>query len=219
MTPTAILLEIKHIIQIMIEVGLSNQQNYPVMKSTGSRDSEIGISGSPNLSISMKDRTYGEIYNLLNNGGAYHVRMIDGALLQMCYTFHRSKVSTHRLCVFPSPHLENYDADPESYENDELYADIVGRNIVHVPIRFDFDAANSRHIDVRHPKSHLTLGQYANCRIPVTAPISPASFVKFVLRNFYYTAFHAANLESIDSTFQFDETLSSKERAITHLSC
>jgi hypothetical protein len=64
-----------------------------------------------------------------------------------------------------------------------------------------------------------TLGQYPNCRIPVNAPISPTRFIKFVLRNFYYTAFHAGNLETIDSTFKFGETLTVAERAIMHVSC
>jgi hypothetical protein len=74
------------------------------------------------------------------------------------------------------------------------------------------------YVDVNHPKSHLTLGQYPNRRIPVNAPISPARFMKFVLRNFYHTAFHAAQLDQIDSNYQFAETLTAKERAITYVS-
>src|SRR5208283_5983238 len=100
------------------------QQNYPVLKNTGPRTGEIWIAGTPNLSVSMKDVPYSEIYALLDEGGAYHIRMIDGGLLQMCYRFHRNRLIGHRLCLFPAPHLENYDADPDAYENDELYADI-----------------------------------------------------------------------------------------------
>lgn len=39
------------------------------------------------------------------------------------------------------------------------------------------------------PESHLTLGQYQNCRIPVTAPMMPFRFIDFVLRNFYHTVY------------------------------
>jgi hypothetical protein len=217
MTPAQIVTQIKNVIQKMIEVGLSNQQNYPVLTDTGPRANEIGIAGAPRLSVSMKKVPYRTIYEALDRSGAYHIRMIDGALLQMCYRFDKGTVIAHRLCMFPAPHLPNYDADPESYDKDELYADIVEEGIVHIPIRFDFDAANDRHIDVNHPKSHLTLGQYPNCRIPVSAPISPARFMKFILRNFYYTAFHAANLEGIDGAFKFQETLTANEGAITYL--
>jgi hypothetical protein len=38
---------------------------------------------------------------------------------------------------------------------------------------------------VHHPYSHITLGEYKNCRIPVNKPISPLSFVNFVLEHFY----------------------------------
>ncbi len=33
--------------------------------------------------------------------------------------------------------------------------------------------------------AHPTLGQYKNRRIPVPAPIMPARFVGFILRNYY----------------------------------
>lgn len=217
MTPNDVVAEIQSIIRRLIEAGLSNQQNYPSVNRVGVR-TNIGISGAPEIAISMKDQPYSEIYDLLDQARAYHVRMIDGALIQMYYRFHRRIISAHRLCVFPAPFLEHYDNDPAIYEEDELYADIVGKGIVHVPIRFDYSADDNLHVDVRHPKSHLTLGQYPNCRIPVNAPISPAKFIKFVLRNFYHTAFHAAQLDQIDSTFQFAETLTTNERAITYVS-
>jgi hypothetical protein len=218
MTPGQAVNEIQTIISKMIEVGLSNQQNYPSTRKVG-HNTEIGIAGAPSFSVSMKDRPYTEIYDELDKARAYHLKMIDGALLQMCYRFEKRTITAHRLCVFPAPYLEQFDTDPESYDKDELYADIVGKSIVHVPIRFDFDASDNKHVDVKHPKSHLTLGQYLNCRIPVNAPVSPARFIKFVLRNFYYTAFHAGNLETIDSTFKFGETLTGAERAITHVAC
>ena len=72
---------------------------------------------------------------------------------------------------------------------DEIYADVIARNIVPFPVRFDYDGRDGIHEELAHPKSHLTLGQYENCRIPVTSPMTPFWFVDFILRNFYHTAF------------------------------
>ena len=109
MTPAQIVTQIKNVIQKMIEVGLSNQQNYPVLTDTGPRANEIGIAGAPRLSVSMKKVPYRTIYEALDRSGAYHIRMIDGALLQMCYRFDKDTVIAHRLCMFPAPHLPNYE--------------------------------------------------------------------------------------------------------------
>ena len=68
-----------------------------------------------------------------------------------------------------------------------MYADIISRNIIPCPIRFDFETRENVYSEIDHPKSHLSLGQYQNCRIPVSAPITPLHFIQFILRNFYHT--------------------------------
>ena len=217
MTPLEILTEIELVVRRLIETGLSVQQNWPCMRSGAHGIREIGISGTPDLSISMRDKPYWEIYEELSDAGAYHTRLIDGTMVQMLYRFHGEKLIGHRLCTFPAPNLDPYETEPKPYEEDEIFADIVAKNIVHVPLRFDFDDAV--HTDVDHPKSHLSLGQYLNCRIPVTAPLTPAKFLRFLLRNFYFTAFHARGLDRIGGSKAFTETITPKERLITYLSC
>ena len=91
------------------------------------------------------------------------------------------------------------------------------KNIVPFPIRFDFDADDKRHVDLSHPKSHLTLGQYQNCRIPVSAPITPIVFVKFILRNFYNTAYHLYEADLDLPVTYFGESITEGEQAIPHL--
>ena len=211
------LAEIELAIRRLIETGLSVQQNWPSMKGLPHGCREIGISGAPELSISMKDKPYWEIYEGLSDAGAYHSRLIDGTLVQMLYRFQGDKLIGHRLCTFPAPALDPYETEPQPYEDDEIFADIVAKNIVHVPLRFDFDDAV--HIDVDHPKSHLTLGQYLNCRIPVNAPLTPARFLRFLLRNFYFNAFKAHALEKIGGSKAFAETITAKERSVAYLSC
>ena len=102
MTAGQVFKEVQSIILRMIEAGLSNQQNYPSMRTIGHR-SEIGITGAPSISMSMKVRPYAEIYDELDRAHAYHLKMIDGALLQMCYRFERRTITAHRLSVFPAP--------------------------------------------------------------------------------------------------------------------
>ena len=74
----------------------------------------------------------------------------------------------------------------------------MANNIVHVPLRFDYDASEDLHQIINHPKTHLTLGQYRNCRVPVSAPLPPIQFMGYLLRNFYHTAYrnYASTLPS-----------------------
>jgi hypothetical protein len=216
MTPKATIVEINGIIKRLIEASLSDQQNWPALTTLGGID-EICIPGNPPLSVAMKNISYRDIYAAMEAGKAFHIRMLDGAFIQMCYRFSANEIASHRLCMFPAPELESFDNDPDIYERDELYADIIGKNIVHFPVRFDFDVDPGKHIDVRHPKSHLTLGQYPNCRIPLAAPLSPARFISFILRNFYHNGFYSSGLDSINCAFAFPDTISASERRISHL--
>src|SRR5438552_11094569 len=133
MSPTAVFSDITMIIGSAIEAGLSDQQRYPAMRRVGRNDYDIYIEDSPDLSPSMKDRPYDEIYDDLSNSGAFNLRMIDGALIQMLYTFREGGISSHRLAMFPSPHLEIYEDAQREYEDDHIYAEIVGRSLVKFP--------------------------------------------------------------------------------------
>jgi hypothetical protein len=209
--------QIRLIITKLIKTGLSIQQNWPVLTGRPRGIEEIAITGNPPLSTAMKNIPYKDIYTSIESERAFHVKMLDGALIQMCYRFNQGRIESHRLCMFPAPDLDSFDFDPEPYDRDEVYADIVGRNVVHFPIRFDFDQNPLKHVDVKHPKSHMTLGQYPNCRIPVSAPLAPAKFIKFILRNFYHTRFYSSELEHIDSPLVFSDTISAGERSVTHV--
>lgn len=121
------------------------------------------------------------------------------------------------LSYFPSPDLEHFQNDPEAYLQDEVYADIIDRNIVPFPIRFDFSDDETDFEEIHHPRSHLTLGQYKNCRIPVCSPVSPLTFGGFILRNFYNTAFRKYSDSIPVSRFSFADCITAKERGIPHI--
>jgi hypothetical protein len=85
------------------------------------------------------------------------------------------------------------------------------------PIRFDYDMREGIYQELEHPKSHLTLGQYENCRIPVSSPLTPFYFIQFILRNFYHTA-HNKYADRLPRFGQiFDETIMAAEKQVIHI--
>lgn len=207
--------EINDITQKLISIGLSPQQNFPSRTETGKGSSKISYSGMQDLSIVLKNVDYKKMYEELDENNNYNIKMIDGALIQLMYTYEKSSLISHRLAFFPSPFLESFQNAPEIYEDDEIYADIIAKNILPVPIRFDYDPANHKELD--HPKSHLTLGQFKNCRIPVCSPIAPSTFISFILRSFYNTAFKKFTAQLTFSSKLFQKTITSGEKKILHI--
>lgn len=177
--------EIDAIIRILIESSMSAYQNFPIIKNKGTKQ-RLEWSSINNLSISLKNLDYHVIYSEIDKNSDYTIKLIDGNIIQMLYTFENNELVSHRLAMFPSPKLELYQSQPEIYENDEIYADIIGKRIVPFPIRFDYNTEDiiSTH---SHPNSHVTLGQYTNCRIPAYGPILARLFMQFILENFYNT--------------------------------
>lgn len=209
-TPANILKQIHKITAKLIRLGLSAQQNYP-----SNQKGCITYSGMKDISIAMKNIAYEEIYKNLEASENYNIKMLDGALIQMLYSYRDNKLVSHRLAFFPAPNLESFQNEPDLYEEDEIYADILGKNIVTFPIRFDYDPDNF--MDLEHPKTHATFGQYKNCRIPVSEPLTPEIFIIFLLRNFYNTAFRKYTQEFSISTHRFPQTITDKEKASFHL--
>ncbi|WP_082557931.1 DUF2290 domain-containing protein [Methylobacterium sp. Leaf361] len=214
MTPQQTLQNIRDVMSRVIRSGLSDHQNFPALRNVGTHEQEIYITGSPDLSISLKNLPYPEIYKSLGEAGAYNLRLVDGSLIQMLYTFKRNTIQTHRLALFPSPSLENFDADPQSYINDTLFNEITANYLVKFPVRFDFSASDSEFVEFDHPRSHLSLGQYKGCRIPASAPLSPAKFMRFVTRNFYFPAIELLKFADPDSDPKFSDTITVGERAL-----
>ncbi len=135
----------------------------------------------------------------------------------MAYAFDRNALAKHRLAFLTCPYLMRFDEDPARYFNDERYTDILSREVDPISIRFDYDHSDSRHKDVLHPKSHLTIGSYEHCRVPVSSPLTPLGFVGFVLRNFYRTATDdfASGLPRARAVFP--TSITAKEEAVIHV--
>ena len=183
MTPRATLDQINRLVRHLVETGLADDQRSAFRRGTGVV--EVTFDGARQVSAALGNASYVEVYEVFARDRVFNAKLLDGALIQMMYRFADNELEQHRLAFFPAPHLEQFERDPDAYREDQLYAAIVGRSVLPLPVRFDFDARDDRHREIMHPKSHLTLGEYAECRIPVSAPLTPHRFIDFILRNFY----------------------------------
>ena len=215
MDPQIILKQIKQLTVDVIEAGICDAQNFPSLTRSPGRISEIGISSVDN-SIFLKNIPYSEMYSELLKRKHYNIKMIDGALISLLYRFQNNDIIAHRLSFFPAPNLEVFQNEPELYLEDDIYLEFLDKRIVTVPLRFDFDSGDA-FIPVEHPKSHLTLGQYENCRIPVSSAVSPYQFMEFILRNFYHTAQNKSCIHLTKYTDKFEKSIVPEEESLIHV--
>ncbi|NJD91414.1 MAG: DUF2290 domain-containing protein [Geobacter sp.] len=219
MTPQQTLRQITELTGALVGLSLSNEQNFPSVHGDAKSVFEITVSTSTSMSIALKNVAYRDIYCELEKARCFNIKMLDGALISLRYRFNAGIICEHSLSYFPSPDLEHFQNEPEIYLEDEIYADVIAKNIVPFPIRFDFSDDPEKFVDVHHPYSHLTLGQYENCRIPVDSPLGPLAFGGFILRNFYNTAFLKYSEQIPASALAFANTITVNERKIPHVVC
>ena len=208
--------EVRNITGILIREGLAESYNFPSIK-TDKGVTNIEFEGSKDLSIALRNVPYSDIHKELVGGKRYNYKFPDDAFIQMAYSFNdKDRLIKHRLCYFPSPTFEPYQDEPDIYELDEIFADIVFRNVLPVPIRFDFDPKNAKELD--HPHSHLTFGQYKNCRVPVIAPVRPTHFIQFILTSFYKKKYDQMKSGlGHDFLKKMPSTASKKEKSVLHM--
>ncbi len=214
--PVDVLKEIRRITETLVEKGLCDDQNMPALIERAKKRTHVSYDGATFAGM-FEERSYTDYYLDCLIGRNYNLRLLDGALVQMNYEFYRNTVTRHRLAFFPSPALESYQNDPDVYIEDVFFAEVVEKQVVAVPIRFDFDSRESVAIELLHPKSHLTLGQYTRCRIPASAPLTPAHFVDFLLRSFYNTKFNEISIDMPTSHHRFMNCSSEAERGVVHI--
>lgn len=206
--------EIKNLTNFLVNKSISINQNFPKYANN-----ELVWENYKNIAFSLKNETYEKIYNACLDEKDYNIMLLDGAFLQMKYQFHRNKIVGHILSFYPNPNFEKFQDNPEEFEElyfgNELFTDILDKKTIIFPIRFDFSDV---HTDIIHPRVHCTFGNYKDCRIPITKPISPKRFVSFILRNFYSYKFLEDNLETeLESNLNFDELATDNEKRLLHI--
>ncbi len=211
--------EINTITLKLVELGLSIQQNFPYREG-----SSISFREGGNISNLLKNVSYEEKYALINKENNYNVKLLDGALLQLMYQFTANgrELVSHRLAYYPAPHLPNYEAEPEDYESkyfgESEFHDLVELNVVKTPLRFDFNSDGKTFKEIHHPYSHLHLGEYESCRIPVYSAVCPSSFINFILRNFYNSALRSYCEDYSFAVTRADKTITDNESVLMHVS-
>jgi hypothetical protein len=213
LNPKTTIKSIHAITSNVIELALCVDQNFPTSNIIRGGE-EISVADVDN-SIFLHASPYSDMYRQARESRAFNFIMIDGALLLMQYRFKAKELISHRLSFFPSPGLLLFQNESEVYWNDEIFADMIEKQSVGVPLRFDFDPAAFR--EVIHPASHLTLGQYSNCRIPVSSPLTPYQFVSFVIKHFYDTKENIFTDKMQPSDEHFCDCISDKERNVIYI--
>lgn len=218
MTPEEARSGINAIVRYLVEAGLAADQQFAFRRTRRGGVEEVTFDNAEVVGLALRGMPYEHVYSRFRRSRVYNVRMLDGALVQMMYAFDGDAVRSHRLAFVPSIRLERFQRAPEVYMEDEQFGHEVGRLLaVAFPVRFDYHAAAERHQTVVHPKSHLTLGEFPECRIPVSAAVSPRWFMDFVLRNFYDGPGYRYADELPRHDRGFDRCIDPLERQVMHL--
>ena len=213
--PLRLVGEISLLTARLVEIGLVDDQNVVAHRLLPDSRWAVTQPGA-DMSIALKKQPYVEIYGALVGSGNYAMQLLDGALIQMSYSGDDRGIDRHRLAYLPAHDLEPFQTDPELYLGEHHFIDVVGHQVMPVPLRFDYDSRDGVARDIIHPVSHLTLGQYQHCRIPATGPVTPSAFVSFILASFYSTPTQAQ--EHFISEVEFGEiTITRGEESRTHV--
>jgi len=211
--------QINKIVIELIRISLANDTN-SVKFNSNTNEISWASEGNIDISFVLKNEKYEDIYKESLNRKAYNICLIDGSLIQMMYRLDNRKknIIAHRLAYLPNPNIElfsnNDNFDAEYYDTLDIYSEFIDKSSYPIPIRFDFDIKEELYIECNHTYSHLTLGNYKDCRIPINSPVSPYKFLDFILKNFYnkkYINFHEK------CTLKFENLLSEKEKKVVHM--
>lgn len=218
MTPEEVRARINAIVLYLVEVGLAADQQFAFRRMRRGGVEEVTFDKAEDVGLALKEMAYEDVYVHFRRSRVYNVRLLDGALVQMMYAFESDAVMSHRLAFLPAVRSERFQRAPETYMGDEQFGHEVERVVaVALPIRFDYHSSEARHRPVIHPKSHLTLGESPECRIPVSTAVSPRWFMDFVLRNFYDSPGYEYADELPRDDGGFDRCIDPLERQVIHM--
>ena len=86
--------EIDSIINFLVQSGMSVYQQYPIIKSCTGAVKKLEWSNITNLSICLKNMDYSTIYSEIDKNKDYTIKLIDGNIVQMMYTFKNDILNT-----------------------------------------------------------------------------------------------------------------------------
>lgn len=214
--PKEIISQIEYLTGNLIENSFSSDQNFSSINTypegvtivTWDKNAHISETFDNNLS-------YKEIYDICRDRRYFTLLLVDEAIIQFYYKFKNGVLVNHRMAFLPSPYLEEFQNNPDVYINDLIYAEVINKSLVPSPIRFDYDKKASE--DVIHPRSHMTIGQYQNCRIPVRSALTPFQFINFIFNNFYNNILFNTDLYDKCNEIYFGSSITPSESNLVHM--
>lgn len=208
--------QINQLTSDLVGTAICDDQNFPIRRGDTWDTCSIEIS-KIDIASALKNKPYHELFYELEKARSYNLKLLDGALIQLQYRFDSNSLTAHRLAFYPNPDLSTFQNTPEEYLEDDIYLDIVDQRIVATPFRFDFDVRDEVAKNISHPRSHFTIGQYQNCRIPVERPLFPYQFIDFIIRNFYHNAHLQYSCDITKYEDLFDSTITDEELKLIHI--
>lgn len=213
-----VLKDLKLVVRHFNTLGIADQSFDPVLLNTGKN--QLVQSPVTANSAALDNIPYDELYRSLDTKQAFLIKLIDGGLMQFDYCFDQygRRLEKHRLAYLPAPHLDPYMSLEHDYWEGRAFLEVVGHQVVPVPVRMDFDGRPDVAVSVSHPAAHLTLGQYKHCRIPLSSPMLPIAFAAFIGTHFYSQP-GASGFSSLGSSIpgNFAESITEEERQMTHV--
>lgn len=211
-----LLKEMNDLIIFVAENGLSVDQNMPYEVHQIGDVVDITHDGN-SMSYMLRNRPYEEMYAEALSSNSYLIRLFDDSLVQMSFQVKAGELLRSRAAYFPPPSFDIFRENIDLFSEDLIFADIVDRRVVAVPLRIDYDIREHVVVSREHPKSHFTLGQFEGCRLALSAPITPTFFIDLVLKMFYSKALATCSTPVPSSTYRFKRCLDTREERETHI--
>jgi len=79
--------EINELTAAMVELSLSNEQNFPSTHGKKNASFEITVKNAGALTVALRNVSYSDIYNSLSEAGCFNMKLLDGALVCLRYRF------------------------------------------------------------------------------------------------------------------------------------
>lgn len=206
--------EINDICETLVDVGLVLDPNYPVVSSDGTC---VSWPRRADAAGTLFESALLSRYAALLRHREYTMLLRDGALMQITYWVSGRYVIRHRLHYMGAPldfraHAGTAFGDVLEHSTAE---ELLEQATSPASLRFDYDPEAA---GPAHPAAHLTVcGD--DCRIPVSNPLSPGKFAKFVLQHYYRDTWdkHSRVRELHESGF--DPCITADDECRVHVRC
>jgi hypothetical protein len=220
MTNKHLATQIRNLLRLLIDSEVAVIVNPVVDEQMGSltRVTWRSPGNFPGSLFSTVFATVGE-YRGFIDAQSYSAVLYDGAILQMSYDFIGNSLVGHRLCYYPCP----FDVDYELLRSEPIgdviayYSESRDINInLRSPFRFDYDERSAK---AGHPSVHMHLIN-AECRWPVSHPVSVGDFIRLIFRHFYPNMWVTHDfLREWPRNDRRNRTISPGEESEIHVAC